>query len=174
MIEKIFDEKPTIEELDKKINQYMESKISNIKDKNVLEKWNYFSVINLEDNENKQKLLEVSNYIDQVIEDIDKKISEILTLVYITVKEKVNIKKIDNNSLFLVINYLEKMDLKLMKEYIPFLLNENLLYKIRLKTLDIEVRVKLLDYLVKNFRTPKEMLDFIENTEYYDMLEIIS
>lgn len=172
-MKRIFREKLTIEDLDRTINKYMEEGFTELNSKSILEKWNYFSVLELENEESKRKLLELVEYIDQVIDDEEMKISEILTLNYIIVKNVVNINQMDKNSVFLVINYLNDKALELVDKYIPFIFNDKLLFSVRTKTLDLEVRVKLLDYVLKHFRTIQEMIDFIEKNEYYDMLEII-
>ena len=101
------------------------------------------------------------------------KIEYILTLVYLILKLKLKVADMDVNNIFLLVSYLNDLSLKDMKDALKYLNNEKLLFQIRLKSLDLDYRYKLVKYLDKKREKVADAIKFIKDTEYYDLLKKI-
>lgn len=173
MDSRIWDDNLKIKTVEKTINAYIEEEILNIKNKEVLEKWNYFSMVDLKDKKTREKLLSVIKYIDELTLTKDKKIEYILTFAYLVLKLKLKISDMDENSIYLLVNYLNDMKISDIKDSLKYLNNDKLLYQIRLKSLDLDYRYKLIKYVDKKRDKYQDIIKYIKETEYYKLLEEI-
>lgn len=175
MNERIWKEPITFAKIEDSINEYIEEQLLKLKDKDILEKWNYLSLMVLEKFEIQQRFLEIVEFIDKLLSvDKNKKIRYILTLNYLVIKEKLKITKMDTNSIFLLVAYLDTVKLKNLKSSLKYLNNEELLKKIRLKSLDLEIRQNIIAYLNEKKQPIKEAIAWIEETEYYELVKMVS
>lgn len=156
-----------------KVNKFIEERILKEGKTAYLNKWNYFSLLELEKEGNKDKFLEVVKYIEAMDFEEEDKTSQILTLSYLVVKEKLSISNMDVNDIYLLVSYLDKLELKKIPASLKRLNDKDLLFAIRMKTLDIEIRAKILKYIDKEKKKKQEMLKLLEETEYYDFLKVI-
>lgn len=175
MKERLFEQPIKLEQIEQTINAYMEDQILKLKEKEILEKWNHLSLVIMEKDEVRQKFLEVVTYIDDLT-NINKedKIRYITTLSYLVVKERLKITKMDENNIYLLLSHLDKVPLENLKDTLKYLNNTKLLEKIRIKTLDLEIRKKIIAYIDKQQMSIEETIKWLENEEYYDMLKLIS
>jgi len=170
---RIWNNKINVKDVEKIVNKYIEEEILNLENKEILEKWNYFSLLDLKGSETVKKFIEIVEYIDELSFDEKTKIEYILTLVYLTVKLKLKIVEMDENNIFLLVSYLNKLSLKEMKDSLKYLNNEKLLFQIRLKSLDLEYREKLIAYIDKKRNKITEAIKLINDTDYYELLKEI-
>lgn len=170
---RIWNDKVKVKDVEDTINKYIEEEILNLENKEILEKWNYFSLLDLKDEETTNKFIEVVCYIDELSLDKGIKIEYILTLVYLVLKLKLKILTIDENNIFLLVSYLNNLGLKEMKDSLKYLNNEKLLFQIRLKSLDLDYRGKLIAYVDKKREKIADVIKFINDTEYYELLKEI-
>ena len=108
----------TLENLEEVINQYIENEILKKGKVDLLEKWNYFSLVALEKDDVVNKFLEGCKYIDDFSLEKSEKIALMLTLSYLTVKEKMPI-----NSIGLI--YHKKTINSIAKEFVELVVRES-------------------------------------------------
>ena len=170
---KLLNEITGLEQLEEKINQFIEEEILNVKETMILEKWNYFPVLSLKDEQTISKFLEVVKYIDELSVSNEKKIQYILTLVYLVLELKLDILTMDINNVFLLTAYSNELNLESIMPSLNYLNNDTLLQKIRFKTLDIDIRLKLMKYMDTNKKSIEEAIKWIDETEYYELLKTV-
>jgi len=164
----------TLEELESVINSYIEEEILKKGKVDFLEKWNYFSLLALEKSEVITCFLESVRYIDELGLEKQDKIKQILTLSYLIVKEKLEVVNMDINDIYLLVSYLQDRSKKDIKASLKYLNNKDLLFAIRFKSLDLNVRYLLLKYVDKLRKDVNEMIQFIQDTDYYELIKLIS
>lgn len=170
---RIWDEKVNVEDVSQTVNEYIEREILNLGNKEILKKWNYFSLLDLEDKRTIDKFLDVVEYIDELSLTSNVKIEYILTLVYLVLKLKLKIADMDSNNIFLLVSYLNELKLSKIKDSLNYLNSEKLLFQIRFKSLDLDYRYKLIKYVDKKRAKIEDMIKFIRDTEYYDLFKQI-
>lgn len=170
---RIWNEKVKVKDVEKTVNEYIEQEILNFENKEILEKWNYFTLLDLKDKETRKKFKETVEYIDELSFEKKLKIEYILTLVYLILKLKLKVADMDVNNIFLLVSYLNDLSLKDMKDTLKYLNNEKLLFQIRLKSLDLDYRYKLVKYVDKKREKVADIIKFIKETEYYELLKEI-
>lgn len=170
---KIWDGTITFEQVEKTINNYVKQEIFNIEESGFLEKWNYFSLLAIQSQDIIIVFLELVTYIDGLTLEKHEKFSYILTLVYLIIKEKLEIRGRNKNDILLLVAYVNTLPLVSIPTSFPYLNNEPLLLKVRMKSLDFDVRLKLLAYIDKTHKSLEETISFIETTEYYELLNLI-
>ena len=77
------------------------------------------------------------------------------------------------NSIYLLVVYLNQFSLANMKPSLVYFNNEVLLTKIRMKTLDLDLRLKLMKYLDRLKKPVDQVIQAIDATEYYELLKIL-
>lgn len=164
----------TLEGIEKVINSYIDEEILQKGKVDLLEKWNYFSLVALEKDVVVDKFLEGCRFIDELNLEKYDKIKQILTLSYLIVKEKLSIAKMDINNVYLLVSYLQDVDKKKIKNSLKYLNNNDLLFAIRFKSLDLDVRCAVLKYLDELRKDIKEAISFIRDTEYYELIQLVS
>lgn len=170
---RIWDEKVKVKDIEKTVNEYIEQEILNFENKEILEKWNYFTLLDLKDKGTRKKFLEVVEYIDELSFEKQLKIEYVLTLVYVILKLKLKINDMDVNNIFLLVSYLNDLNLKDIKNSLKYLNNEKLLFQIRIKSLDLDYRYKLIKYVDKKRDKVADIIKYIKETEYYELLKEI-
>lgn len=170
---RIWNEKITLKIVEKTVNDYIEKEILNLENKEILEKWNYLSLIGLGEEATINKFLEVVEYIDELSLDKGIKVQYILTLVYLVLKVNLKIADMNENSIFLLVSYLNNFKIKELNDRLNYLNDEKLLFQIRIKSLDLNYREKLIAYVDKKRDSIIDVIKFIKDTEYYELLKEI-
>ncbi len=170
---KLWDGAITFETVEKTINDYVKEEIFQIQESGFLEKWNYFSLFAIQPAEVMTAFLETVSYIDSLTLDKRQKISYILTLVYLILKEKLEICSRNKNDIILLVAYFNTLSVEQIQNSFPYLNQEVLLLKVRMKSLDFDVRLKLLSYIDKTRKRLEEVVSLIDGTEYYELLKVI-
>ncbi len=172
MENRIFSEY-TLEKVEEVINDYMENDVLKQGKVDLLERWNYFSLLALENDVVEHRFLEVTSYIDELGLTKEEKIRDALTLAYLVVKEKLPIPNMDINNIYLLVSYLQEIKKRDVSASVTYLNNAELLFAVRFKSLDLEVRRKILAYVDRMRKRIPEMIREIQETEYYELLQLI-
>ena len=167
------NEKVTLKKLEKIINKEIKDDIDNNEEDVNVEKWGIYPVIYLESTAVRDKILEFIEYIDEIETTKIKKISLILTVIYLIEKLRFDVLNIDINNVYLLVNYLENENINNLLERLNIVNDEEMLFKIRCFSLDISVRERLLDYVLKNEISKEDFMNMILENSYYEVLERI-
>ena len=167
------NEKVTLKKLEKIINKEIKDDIDNNEEDVNVEKWGIYPVIYLESTDVRDKILEFIEYIDEIETTKIKKISLILTVIYLIEKLRFDVLNIDINNVYLLVNYLENENINNLLERLNIVNDEEMLFKIRCFSLDISVRGRLLDYVLKNEISKEDFMNMILENSYYEVLERI-
>lgn len=167
------NEEITLKEIERIINEEVRDDITKNEEDVNIDKWGIFPVIYLESDEIREKVLEFIAYIDEIEAPRLKKISLILTVVYLIEKLKFDILNIDINNVYLLVNYLENENINNLLDRLNVINDEEMLFKIRCFSLDISVRKRLLDYVLKNEISKEDFMNMILENSYYEVLERI-
>lgn len=167
------NEKVTLKKIEKIINKEIKDDIDNNEEDVNVEKWSIYPVIYLESDEIREKVLEFIEYIDEIETTKIKKISLILTVIYLIEKLRFDVLNIDINNVYLLVNYLENENINNLLERLNIVNDEEMLFKIRCFSLDISVRERLLDYVLKNEISKEDFMNMILENSYYEVLERI-
>ena len=79
----------------------------------------------------------------------------------------------NNHNIFLLTAYFNSFPTDTITPSLMYLNQESLLFKIRLKTLDIGERIKIMEYVNKTRRNLNEIIAWLENTDYYDVIKTV-
>ena len=134
------NEEITLKEIERIINEEVRDDISKNEEDVNIEKWSIYPVIYLESDEVREKVIEFIAYIDEIEATRLKKVSLILTVIYLIEKLKFDILNLDVNNVYLLVNYLEKENINNLLERLNVINDEEMLFKIRCFSLDISVR----------------------------------
>lgn len=167
------NEEITLKEIERIINEEVKDDISKNEEDVNIEKWGMFPVVYLESDEIREKVVEFIAYVDEIEATRVKKVSLILTVIYLIEKLKFDILNIDINNVYLLVNYLENENINDLLERLNVINDEELLFKIRCFSLDISVRERLLDYVLKNEISKEDFMKMILENSYYEVLERI-
>lgn len=175
MNERLFelDEMIDLKKLEKVINDEIKDDIINDEDDVNTEKWGMYPVIYLENEEVRAKIVDFIKYVDEANISKLKKISYILTVIYLIEKLRFDILNIDMNNVYLLVSYLENKNIDDLINRLNIVNDEELLYRIRCFSLDLNAREMLLDYVLKNDVTKDDFMKLITENNHYQVLEII-
>lgn len=175
MKERLFlkDEEIDLKKLEEKINEEVRDDIVNHEDDVNTEKWFMYPVIYLEKEEVIAKIKEFVELVDDTYLTNLEKIGLILTLIYLVEKVRFDITNIDINNIYLLVSYLNNESIENLGDRLLQVNDDEMLYKVRCFSLDLEIRTKLLDYILKNDISKEDVMKMIVNNDYYQVLEII-
>lgn len=173
MKEKLWGNPITLEKIEMTMNDCITNQKIDFQKGGLLEKWNYFAILKTAPKEVIDKILETIQLIDEFIDGNEQKIEHVLTLVYLFGREKIEVEKMNANSIYLLVVYLNQFSLANMKPSLVYFNNEVLLTKIRMKTLDLDLRLKLMKYLDRLKKPVDQVIQAIDATEYYELLKIL-
>lgn len=175
----------SVEELVKRINEVIGKKFEILDEKDDIEKWNAIPKLLLLDEVAKKRLISFVEFMDGLTLSIETKSIIIVSLVGLM--EFVNIKlyDYDDGSLYTMADYYQNSSIDNIKKTISFIGNKEMLLAVRKKTLDLDVRKKVLLDIEKKFfddkidATKKKNIDtFISNIikeldekDYYDLVK---
>lgn len=137
----------TVEDIAKKVDQYIEENREFLKDENEMIRWASLPSVLLDNEENDQVFIQLVCYIDEMFLEIPDKISLISTAASLLTEAKISLKNYDINSLYLLVDYFRDIDVGLYQTQKKVLTDPQLLEAIRYNVLDVDKRVALLKYI---------------------------
>ena len=146
----------TLEQVSEVINQYIKEHMEELANVQTLAKWGEIISVFTTTTELQQKFLKEAILIDELLIPASEKIALLNTLSYSIVHAKDLIRDLDENSAFILIDYLKDQNLDDYDKIYQIFDNE-LLMAIRKNTLDREKRVMLEKYIFD--MSQKEKLD---------------
>ncbi len=187
MIERLLEkEKNTnMEQLVAQINKIIDEKFSILDEKDDIEKWNGIPKLLLLEEPVQKKFLEFVDFMDSLLVPIEDKVIYVVSLSGLMEFGGVNLEKYDVGSLFMMADYYQNSTITEIKNTIIIAGNLELLTAIRLKTLDLEARKKILRKIVEGFFQPKrnkvdnkviskyitDSIQMIQMTDYYELMK---
>ncbi len=137
----------TVEDIAKKVDQYIEENREFLKDENEMIRWASLPSVLLDNEGNDQAFIQLVCYIDEMFLEIPDKISLISTAASLLTEAKISLKNYDINSLYLLVDYFRDIDVGLYQTQKKVLTDPQLLEAIRYNVLDVDKRVALLKYI---------------------------
>lgn len=167
------------------VNNMLKENFDLFKDKNSIEKWTSFPVVFYEKKDIKEKFVEEVKYIDELLFTKVEKLSCIVTLSGLMEIEGLKIKNMDLSNIFVLVNYFRDIDVDTMSNYLKVVDDEDYIFTVRSKFLDVEKRnffisytIKLAKKKIKNLDDGEEIKKFIgdmivmlNEKDSYDMME---
>lgn len=176
----------TVDELIKKVNEIVSKNINILKGKDDIEKWNTIPrLLLLKDSEQKQLLL-LAQFLDTLLITQAEKAMHIISLSALIQYGNLKLQDYDDIlNLFMIVSYYQNCSIDDINETLPIVGNKELIAVIREKTLDIEVRKKLLLDIANraindkiDITNKKEVATFtatavqeIKEKDYYDLVK---
>lgn len=157
----------TLEQVSEVINQYIKEHMEELANVQTLAKWGEIISVFTTTTELQQKFLKEAILIDELLIPASEKIALLNTLSYSIVHAKDLIRDLDENSAFILIDYLKDQNLDDYDKIYQIFDNE-LLMAIRKNTLDREKRVMLEKYIFD--MSQKEKLDAISLKNFHERL----
>ncbi len=186
MNEKLLDVNDTsVEKLVKRINEIVGEKFSVLDEENDIEKWNTVPKLLLISDESKNRVLSFVEFIDSMFVSLEEKAMYVISLCGLLEFANISLEDYDDGSLFTMADYYQNSSIEEIKNTLPIVGNKELLLAVRKKTLDLDVRKKLLQAIFnrfitdhKNITNQKDISNFIENVikeleekDYYDLIK---
>lgn len=157
----------TLEQVSEVINQYIKEHMEELANVQTLAKWGEIISVFTTTTELQQKFLKEAILIDELLIPASEKIALLNTLSYSIVHAKDLIRDLDENSAFILIDYLKDQNLDDYDKIYQIFDNE-LLMAIRKNTLDREKRVMLEKYIFD--MSQKEKLDATSLKNFHERL----
>lgn len=142
----------TVDQITTYINDAIKTDTSIIDENEDMNKWITLPSVLLDSNNNQDKFIETVVYIDELMIDKKKKIALINTLASLLINTKVKISDIDVNNLYLLVSYFDDVVQSEYIEQYKLLGDTELLEVIRYTTLDLEKRIKLVQFIIDQAR----------------------
>lgn len=184
MSEKLLENNDTsIELLIKKINDIVDKNFKILSGKDDIEKWNQLPNLLLLDEVAQKRLSSFIELVDSLNVSIEEKATIIISLSGLLEFEKIKLYDYDDGSLYALSQHYQNISKKDINKTISVIGNKELLLAVRKKTLDLEIRKKVLLDIEKSFISAKidnanseQVTKFINNTikelkekEYYEL-----
>lgn len=157
----------TLEQVSEVINQYIKEHMEELANVQTLAKWGEIISVFTTTTELQQKFLKEAILTDELLIPASEKIALLNTLSYSIVHAKDLIRDLDENSAFILIDYLKDQNLDDYDKIYQIFDNE-LLMAIRKNTLDREKRVMLEKYIFD--MSQKEKLDATSLKNFHERL----
>jgi hypothetical protein len=185
MGDKILESTKTIEELVKKINEIVDSDFSMLEHENDIEKWNTIPKLLLMEDDKKNKMLSFVEFLDTLLVSLEAKAMYIISLSGLLEFGNINLLDYDDGSLFTLADYYQNSSVEEIKKTLSIVGNKDLLLAVRNKTLDLDVRKKIISNIISNIETNKtsiiktqgmknyitELIKQIPEKDYYDLVK---
>lgn len=142
----------TVDQITTYVNEAIKTDTSIIDENEDMNKWITLPSVLLDSNNNQDKFIETVVYIDELMIAKEKKITLINTLASLLINTQVKISDIDVDSLYLLVSYFNDVPQREYIEQYKLLGDMELLKVIRYTTLDLEKRIKLVQYIVDQAR----------------------
>jgi len=174
----------SVEKLVEKINKTVEEKFEIIMGTDDVEKWNGIPKFLLLSEEGQKRLLKFVDYMDELSVEIEDKVLIIISLSGIMETENVNLNDYDDGSLFTLAQYYQKRSMEDINKTMVLIGNNDLLLAVRKKTLELDVRQKILSNIEKRFFDGKidnsnlnevsnfieQVINELESKDYYELI----
>lgn len=181
--EKIFRGK-TLNEIINLINGEVENDFSLVEENDGIKKWNTLPILLIETKDKSTQIDEFITYIDEMLISEKEKISYLITLSSLVEHGKIKLDTLEKGHILVLVDFFHRKTVKEITKYIKFINNDDLIWAVRNKTLDIEIRTEILDYVLEHFIKEKidrahrkeflaKMIDMIESLDYYKLLDEI-
>lgn len=187
MGEKIFGDSKerTTEELVKRIQEIVSQRFTILDEQNDIEKWNTVPKLLLLDDNKQQQILSFAEFLDSLLVSIGEKAMYIVSICGLLEFGGIKLEEYETGDLFTLADYYQNSNINEIKNTIQIIGNKQLITVVREKTLDIEVRKKLLLDIANraindkiNTTNKKEIIKFItevvselEEKDYYDLVK---
>ena len=187
MEEKIFidSKNNTIEELVKRINTIVGEKFAILDEQNDIEKWNTVPKLLLLDEDKKAQILSFVEFLDSLLITAGEKAMYIISLCGLIEFGNLSLENYDMGNMFTIADYYQNSSIEEIQNTIAIISNKELLLTVREKTLDLEVRKKLLLDIANraindkiDTTNKKEITKFISDVvnelaekDYYDLVK---
>lgn len=163
-MEKIFEtgKDPSVELLVNRINELIGEKFSILDEQDDIQKWNGVPRLLLLDEVAQKRLLSFIEYMDSLLIPIEDKAIIVVSLSGLM--EFVNIKlyDYDDGSLYTMADYYQNSSIEEIKNTITIVGNKDILSVVRGKTLDLDIRKKMLNDIVTNANGVSDINSYIE------------
>lgn len=187
MGEKIFGDlkEKTMEELVKRIQEIVSQRFAILDEQNDIEKWNTVPKLLLLDDAKQQQILSFAEFLDSMLVTIGEKAMYVVSICGLLEFGQIKLDDYDNGDLFTLADYYQNSNIDEINNTISIVGNKQLLTTVREKTLDIEVRKKILLDIANraindkiNTTNKKEVTKFItevvtelEEKDYYNLVK---
>ncbi len=166
------------------INEAVSEDFSIVKDYDNIKKWNCLPVLLIEEEEEQQKILTFIDYVDELMIPLKEKYIYIITLASLIENGKVEIKLLEEATLFMLADYFKNKTIKEMSKMLPVVGNAKAIHAARFKTLEVDVRTEILEYIYRTYKAKRitkahkeEFLDKIATEiyqkDYYQLMDTI-
>ena len=177
-------EKEELKEIVNQINQEVEKDFKLIESNDGINKWNCLPILLMEDEEEQKKILDFIRYVDDLMISYSNKIEYIVTLACLIENGKLNIKELDDGIIFMLASYFKTKTVKEMLKELTLISEKDIINTVRLKTLEMDSRNKILQYVYDQFKAKKitkayqgeffeNIINEIKETDYYDLMKKI-
>ena len=151
-----------------------------------MEKWTSLPILLAEGEEIQQRVLQFIEYVDGLLVTKEEKIKYIITLSSLVKSGKLDIKETVDANLFVLVDYFKDKNISDFENELLIINNPTIMTAVRIKSLENEYRVELLNYISKLYKNKKigndeakkeqfvkQVVEFIKITDYYELLEKI-
>lgn len=174
----------SVEELVKRINDIVGEKFEILDEKDDIEKWNAIPKLLLLDEVAQKRLLSFVNFVDTVSISLEDKAMIIVSLVGLMEFANIKLYDYDDGNLFTMADYYQNSSIEDIKRTIFIIGNHDLLLAVRRKTLELDIRKKILLSIVKRCINDKidtdnlnlvsefvlKIIKEIEEKDYYELI----
>ncbi len=182
-IEKIFSGM-SLEKIVNYINEAVSNDFAILKEHDNIKKWNCLPVLLIEEEDEQQKILKFIDYVDELMITPGEKYIYIITLASLIENGKVNIKLLEDGPIFMLTDYFKDKTIKEMSKMLPIIGHPKALHAARFKTLEVDVRTEILEYIYRMYKAKRitkahkeEFLEKLANEiyqkDYYELLDMM-
>lgn len=131
-----------------------------------------------------QRILQFISYVDDLLISEKEKIVYIITFASLLEDGKLNAESLDDGYVFILVEFFRYRTVEEIKQLISLVSIPELVQVTRSKTLDYEVRTKILNYVVNQYKVQgidptkqneflSQMITTIQGLDYYKLIETI-
>jgi len=163
-MEKILEigKEPTIEMLVNRINELIGEKFSILDEQDDIEKWNGIPKLMMLDEVASKRLLSFIEYMDSLLIPIEDKAIIVVSLSGLMEFANVKLYDYDDGSLYTLADYYQNSSIEEIKNTIAVVGNKDVLRIVRGKTLDLDMRKKMLDDIVAKAKEASDINQYIQ------------
>lgn len=159
----------SVKKLVDRINEIIGNSFNILGQGDSIEKWNGIPKLLALDEDRQKILLKFVEYVDNLLMPIENKVMYIVSLSSLIEFGNIDIVLYDEGSLFILADYYKDSTINDIKETLFLVKNPTLLLTVREKTLDIEMRKKILLDVVNSFISGKiDRTDAIQCNKFID------
>lgn len=175
----------TLKQVIDDINKMVGKKFEIVENNDDMEKWTSLPILLLESEEQQEKILNFIEFVDSLSISKDEKISYIITLSSLMKYKKLDISKVEDGELFILADYFNEKNIEAMNDELQVVNHPLIMHAVRMKTLENDTRVKLLEYAYKTYQEKKinkeklegfakEFKEMVDQSDYYELIKLIN